>query len=98
MSDVDLQKLRDQFPAEVIGKLPRVTCPKCSQRGTTATNTRRRCARSAEVLHPEQHIHLDYVGHADVTIRLIGRGPGVDVGAEGHRPGPGDTEGRDRGG
>ena len=71
MSDVDLTKLREPFPPEYVGKLPRVTCRKCNQRGTPAASTRRPSARMRQLLISERHIHLDYVGHADVTIRLL---------------------------
>lgn len=70
MSDVDLRKLRDQFPAEVIGKLPRVTCTKCSRGQCDEGHRKIRCEDCKSYIS-ERHIHLDYVGHADVTIRLI---------------------------
>lgn len=70
MSDVDLRKLRDQFPAGVIGKLPRVTCPKCSKGQCDEGHRKIRCEECKSYIS-ERHIHLDYVGHADVTIRLI---------------------------
>lgn len=70
----NLDRLRAAFPADAIGKLPRSTCKACSDapRGQT-------CARHEMVWdcrqcrgnHTEQSIHLDYVGHADVTARLL---------------------------
>jgi len=73
MSDktaVDLRELRKPFAPELVGKLPRVTCRACSERGTD-------CDRHSKAMCDEcgnylgKHIHLDYVGHADVTIRLL---------------------------
>jgi len=65
--------LRDPFPAEQIGKLPRSTCRQCSE------SQRKRCDQHTWVSRcPECHgghssatMHLDYVGHADVTDRLL---------------------------
>jgi len=64
--------LRDVFPAEMIGKLPRVTCKACSD------SPRRHCDSHAKAdcrvcgnWISVKHIHLDYVGHADVTDRLL---------------------------
>lgn len=65
--------LRDPFPPEQIGKLPRSTCRQCSD------SPRKRCDQHTWVSRcPECHgghssatMHLDYVGHADVTDRLL---------------------------
>lgn len=70
--------LRQPFPAETIGKLPKSTCRDCSQ------SQRKRCDRHQWVSHcPEckgSHtsatMHLDYVGHAAVTDRLLTVDPG----------------------
>ena len=69
MSDVDLNELRKPFPAEYVGKLPRITCPACS-RGQCGEHRKSKCATCDSYIS-ERHIHLDYVGHADVTIRLL---------------------------
>lgn len=69
-TDVDLTKLRTPFKPEEIGKLPRVTCRACSERGV-------QCDQHEKIWCDEcnnklgRHIHLDYVGHADVTLRLL---------------------------
>jgi hypothetical protein len=75
---VAMARLRDPFAPEHIGKLPRITCYDCRQSQTKA------CARHPkEECHGKhgdsgcgnymspQHIHLDYVGHAEVTDRLL---------------------------
>lgn len=68
-----LLKLRAPFPAEQIGKLPRVTCPDCSSPRRTCTKADHRKERCTEckAYTYNKHIHIDYVGHADVTERLL---------------------------
>ena len=68
---VDLRELRKPFPPELVGKLPRVTCGDCSDR-------RKECGKHNKVkcgicgaYVSEKHIHIDYVGHADVTSKLL---------------------------
>lgn len=66
-------ELRKPFPPESVGKLPKGTCRACTQ----APN--KRCGNHQWVSNcPECHgshstatIHLDYVGHAAVTDRLL---------------------------
>ena len=68
---VDFAALRAPFPPEQLGKLPRVTCKACS-------DFRQQCDRHEKAMCDTcgsyistKHIHLDYVGHADVTSRLL---------------------------
>ena len=68
-SAVDLGELRKPFPPEYVGKLPRVTCPNCS-RGSCGEHNKAKCGECGNYIST-RHIHLDYVGHADVTIRLL---------------------------
>lgn len=66
-----LAKLREQFPPELIGKLPRVTCGDCSRnRGSCGKHDRKQCP-TCKAYVSTKHIHLDYVGHADTTARLL---------------------------
>jgi hypothetical protein len=60
--------LRAPFPAEAIGKLPRITCGDCSKRNCQQ-HSKARCEECGNWI-TTQHIHLDYVGHAWVTHRL----------------------------
>lgn len=70
-----LAKLREQFPPELIGKLPRVTCGDCSKsRGSCPKHQRQRCDECNSWISTK-HIHLDYVGHADTTARLLDADP-----------------------
>lgn len=72
-----LADLRAPFPAEAIGKLPRSTCRACSE------NARKRCEQHGWVTncpecrgsHSAATMHIDYVGHADVTARLLAVDP-----------------------
>jgi hypothetical protein len=72
MSDkttVDLTALRAPFKPEYVGKLPRVTCRACSD-GRCGDHKKVKCA-GCDSWISERHIHIDYVGHADVTSRLL---------------------------
>ena len=69
----DQDRLLEPFPADWIGKLPRITCRDCSQNrsGTCDRHERKsKCAECGNWITPG-HLHLDYVGHADVTRRLL---------------------------
>ncbi|MCA1832592.1 MAG: hypothetical protein LC750_07645 [Actinobacteria bacterium] len=75
MSDIDerLELLRQPFSSEVVGRLPRVTCKACSEK-KCSEHTRRKCDVCGAFMSPA-HIHLDYVGHAPVTDRLLSADP-----------------------
>lgn len=60
-----LAELREPFPAEVVGKMPR----EVEERGTKS-----RC-NVCGGYHAPARIHLDYVGHAPVTDRLLSVDP-----------------------
>jgi hypothetical protein len=66
------EQLRAPFPPETIGKLPRVTCKACRdhQFKVCDKHTRQRCGECQNNM-TDAHIHLDYVGHAAVTDRLL---------------------------
>lgn len=73
-----LAKLREDFPAEQIQKLPRLKCPQCrDSRNKVCENPRhakaecRECGNYVSVWH----LHLDYVGHAELTNRLLEADP-----------------------
>lgn len=70
---VDLAALRTPFPADYVGKLPRVTCKACSD-GRCGDHKKAKCADCSNWIS-ERHIHIDYVGHADVTGRLLSVDP-----------------------
>lgn len=76
VTDLEHSKLLEllaPFQAEQIGKLPRVTCGDCSDRRKRCENKahiKKRCETCSAYVSPA-HIHIDYVGHADVTRRLL---------------------------
>lgn len=66
-----LQKIATAYwvpDLKVVGKLPRVTCKACSDKNCTEHRASR-CAECGAWISPA-HIHLDYVGHADVNRTL----------------------------
>jgi hypothetical protein len=70
-----LLDLLKPFPEEMVGKLPRIVCPGCSRnRGSCDEHKKEWCDACNGMMSP-RHIHLDYVGHADVTKRLIETDP-----------------------
>ena len=70
-----LQELRRPFDPQVVGKLPRVTCKDCSDRTKKCEKHKpAKCTVCGGYLSTA-HIHLDYVGHAEVTDRLLSADP-----------------------
>lgn len=71
-----LAKLRQPFTGDAVGKLPRVTCRQCSQsQGRVCDkHSKRQCDICGNFM-TTAHIHLDYVGHAEVTDRLLEADP-----------------------
>jgi len=70
-----LQRLREPFDSEAIGKLPKGTCKACRDmarqyRACESHSWQRRCDECGGS-HSSATIHLDYVGHADATARLL---------------------------
>ncbi len=64
--------LRAPFPQSAIGKLPRISCSACSKAPSKNCDkhAKAKCA-VCENWITSAHIHLDYVGHAAVTSRLL---------------------------
>jgi len=73
MTPEQVQQLREPFPAKLIGKLPRVTCQACSK-GQCDKHQKRKCDE-CDAWITTAHIHLDFVGHAAVTDRLLAVDP-----------------------
>lgn len=69
---LQLAKLREAFRPDAIGKLPRITCTPCSQSQSKVCgqHAKTRCQDCGNWI-TAAHLHLDYVGHADVTDRLL---------------------------
>lgn len=67
----DLARLRADFPTEAIGKLPRVTCRDCSDKRAACQKHKKQECRTCGAWVSTAHIHLDFIGHATVTDRLL---------------------------
>lgn len=65
-------KLRQPFDPKEIGKLPRVWCRQCRESPTKhcQQHSKARCQICGNSM-TEAHLHLDYVGHAEITDRLL---------------------------
>lgn len=70
-----LNKLRVPFPAEAIGKLPKVTCKACRERKCAVPSHTMVNCRTCGAYITKSHIHLDFVGHAYVRERLLNVDP-----------------------
>ena len=64
-------QLRAPFAPEQIGKLPRISCRDCRGRNANCSNHRKQQCQVCGGYLSTAHIHLDYVGHAAVTDRLL---------------------------
>lgn len=71
-----LERLREPFPPEMIEKRPQVNCSACasnarnSDHRTCSKHHEARCEVCGSYL-TTGHIHLDYIGHAQATDRLL---------------------------
>lgn len=63
--------LRAPFDPSEVGKLPRVTCRDCSGQGSTCSKHNKVKCPMCGAYISTQHIHLDFVGHAELTDRLL---------------------------
>lgn len=72
-----LTALRKPFAPEAVGKLPRSTCSECSKnRGVCDRHQSKGTCQVCGNWHNTQAtIHIDFVGHADVTDRLLSVDP-----------------------
>lgn len=66
-----LKKMREPFPAHQIGKLPKPT------KAQTDSKNKSRCS-VCNGWHDPNVVHLDYVGHAPLTDRLLDSDPNWD--------------------
>lgn len=65
------EKLRAPFAPEKVGKLPKVTCGDCSAKDKICGKHKRTTCRVCKAYVSTAHLHIDFVGHADVTDRLL---------------------------
>jgi len=69
-----LMKLREEFPRDQIQGLPKITCGACSKSPSKECNnpqhSKSKCRECGNWI-TSAHMHLDYVGHAELTNRLL---------------------------
>lgn len=71
------RQLREPFPDGKIGKLPKLTCSGCRESRTKQCDRHRKeTCRTCGNWMSTAHIHIDYVGHADITDRFLSVDPG----------------------
>jgi hypothetical protein len=73
-----LAKLRENFPTEQIQHLPRLKCPACRDSRTGVCDNPRHAKQECKECGnyvSNWHLHLDYVGHAELTNRLLDADP-----------------------
>ncbi|MFH8813099.1 hypothetical protein ACH4GZ_38870 [Streptomyces hygroscopicus] len=67
-----LAKLREPFPKAQINPLPKIICGRCSKSPMKeCDNHRKGKCRECDNWITSAHMHLDYVGHAELTNRLL---------------------------
>lgn len=72
ISEEAAKKLRAPFADGQVGKLPRITCKDCrDSRGKVCDQHRKQKCGECDNWISTAHLHLDYVGHAQVTDRLL---------------------------
>jgi hypothetical protein len=65
------KQLREPFARKQIGKIPKIWCPVCRDKNKVCTeHTKQKCG-VCKAYMASGHMHVDYVGHADVTDRLL---------------------------
>lgn len=72
MTPEQATKLREPFAPESVGKLPRVFCRECREApGKVCRSHRKVKCQVCRNNITDAHLHLDYVGHAEITDRLL---------------------------
>lgn len=70
--------LRKPFPADEVGKLPKISCTQCTKAPNKVCDRhggkKAKCKECGAFI-TTAHVHLDYVGHAGVTNRLLDADP-----------------------
>lgn len=75
---IGLAKLREDFPTEQIQHLPRLKCGACRDSRTGVCENPRHAKQECKECGNYVsiwHLHLDYVGHAELTNRLLDADP-----------------------
>lgn len=76
MTPEEAQALRAPFPAAVVDKLPKVWCRACrdAQGKVCQQHAKVKCRECGNSI-TGAHLHVEYVGHAEVTDRLLAVDP-----------------------
>lgn len=76
MKPEDAQALREPFPPASVDKLPKVFCRPCRESAdkVCGNHVKVKCGDCGNKI-TGAHLHIDYVGHAEVTDRLIAVDP-----------------------
>ena len=76
MDENTFKQLREAFPEGKIGKLPKLTCGACREsRNKQCDQHRKQTCSTCGNWISTSHIHIDYVGHADITDRFLNVDP-----------------------
>lgn len=70
--------LRAPFTRKEIGKLPKVWCDVCRDRNKICSEHQKTRCGTCKARISEAHLHVDFVGHADATARLLDVDPEWD--------------------
>lgn len=72
MNEEIAAQLRQPFKPAEVGKLPRVTCYNCREaKSKNCSDHQKSKCRDCGNYITTAHMHLDYVGHAEITDRLL---------------------------
>lgn len=72
MKKEQADKLREPFDKALVGKLPRTTCRDCAESPSKVCGRHHKSkCQICGAWITDAHMHLDYVGHAAVTERLL---------------------------
>jgi hypothetical protein len=76
MKAEDARALREPFPPDLVDKLPKVWCKACrdAEGKVCGNHAKVKCGDCGNNI-TKAHLHVDYVGHAEVTDRLIAVDP-----------------------
>lgn len=76
--DAEFAALRAPFAAQEVGHLPRMWCKACKESRDKTCQRHPNKSKCGECggFHSDGTMHLDYVGHAEVTDRLLSVDPG----------------------
>lgn len=68
-------QLRAPFDRKKVGKLPKVWCADCRDKRKVCSEHKRQKCGTCKAFISSAHLHVDFVGHADVTDRLLSVDP-----------------------